>query len=141
MTTDNTNPTIGLTYAGRPRTWGLRFSLLDGIVLLGAFLGAILAFEMTAGFSTLLLFVVLHFFLFCNVFRIRRKPELIWAGTFILNCAFWIATGHVSVFPIAVCQLLVTVVLIVLELRLPCYHGIFARHLNPRLDDYLAGRL
>lgn len=31
--------------------------------------------------------VVGHFFLFCNVFRIARASELIWAGTFVVLSA------------------------------------------------------
>lgn len=141
MKSDAPNPTIGLTYNGRPRTWGFRFSILDGFVLAVAFLVSYLGFKSTNGLSLLLLFVVLHFFLFCNVFRIRRKPELIWAATFVANCIFWTVTGNVDLIPISLCQLPITVLLIVLELRLPCYHGVLARRINARLEDYLAGRV
>jgi len=63
----------GLTYQGKPRTWGLRFSILDGVVLVLAAVVTVGTWSTTVGWSGMVLFVVLHFFLFCNVFRIRRK--------------------------------------------------------------------
>jgi hypothetical protein len=36
-------------------------------------------------FAFAVAFVVGHFFLFCNVFRISRKYELIWAVSFVAN--------------------------------------------------------
>ena len=38
-------------------------------------------------------------------------------------------------------QLIVTFALIMNELRSPHYHGVFARRINPRIDDYLADKL
>jgi hypothetical protein len=134
---NDSESTIGLTYAGRPRTWGFRFSVVDGIVLVISVVLSIGGYQATAGFSLLILFVVLHFFLFCNVFRIRRKPELIWAGAFLLNCGLWLLLGRFNLATVTIGQSLLTIILLSLELRLPCYHGIFARRINPRLDDYL----
>lgn len=139
--TSETKSAIELTDAGRPWTWGFRFSPLDAAVLVGAVAVTIAGYDATAGFSMLLLFVVLHFFLFCNVFRIRRKPELIWAGTFLTNGLFWILIGQMNVITVSLSQCFVTIFLILREIRLPCYHGVFARTINPRLDDYLADRL
>jgi len=133
-------PEAGLTYQGKPRTCGLRFSVTDGVVLVVAALLTLGTYSITAGFSLLILFVVLHFFLFCNVFRVRRKPELIWAGTFLLNCAGWLLAGQLNIRGMMGGQLVITVLIIASELRKPYYHGIFARRINPHIDEYLAGR-
>ena len=132
---------VAATFQGRPRTCGMRFSFTDGCVLALAILATSLAFKTTDGYSLLILFVVLHFFLFCNVFRIRRGPELIWSSIFIVNCAVWIAWGNANLIGVVLCQLPVTVAQIAYEMTLPCYHGIFSRRTNRHIDDYLAGRL
>lgn len=135
------NLTVGLTYQRKPRTYGLRFSQLDGIVLVLATAVTALTYTRTAGFSVLLLFVVGHFFLFCNVFRIRRTPELVWGAIFVLNCLAWTLAGCVELVWLLALPLPVTLGIILNELRTPHYHGIFARQINSRLDDYLAGQL
>jgi len=131
----------GLTYQGKPRTCGFRLSHIDVAVLLVSALIGVGGFSPTYGFSVFVPFVVVHFFLFCNVFRIRRKPELVWGACFLLNCIAWIASGHVNIFAIIGTQFVVTVVIIANELRMPSYHGVLARRINPRIDDYLAGRI
>lgn len=125
-------------YCGRPRTYGLRFSLADGFVLLGAAAIMFATWHVTDGLSMLIMFVVLHFFLFCNIFRIRRLPELIWGAMFVLNCILWLIYDSANMFPVMACQLPITFVVIVYEICMPHYHGVFARRLNSQLDVYLA---
>jgi hypothetical protein len=131
----------GLTYQGRPRTCGFRLSVTDVIVLIAGGVVGAAGYKLTEGFSLFVPFVVLHFFLFCNVFRIRRKPELVWGGIFLLNSAAWIFSGNFNILAICGSQLIVTVIVIANELRLPTYHGIFSRQINPRINDYLAGNI
>ena len=131
----------GPTDQVRPRTCGFRLSRIDVIVLLFAALIGVGGFSPTYGFSLFVPFVVVHFFLFCNVFRIRRKPEFVWGALFVLNCIAWITSGHVSISAIIGTQFVVTVFIISNELRMPSYHGVLARRINPRIDDYLAGRI
>jgi hypothetical protein len=138
---DAEDQAVGLTYKGKPRTWGLRFSKLDGVVLVLATVITVATWSTTVGWSALVLFVVLHFFLFCNVFRIRRTPELVWAAIFITNCIFWVLVDRPNAMFIAASQLPATLAVICNELLSPYYHGIFARRINPRLDDYLADRV
>jgi hypothetical protein len=84
--------------------------------------------------------VVLHFFLFCNVFRVRRTLEITWALLFMLNVSAWFLTGRDEwIYPLLT-QLPVSAAIILWEVRSPQYHGIFAQRLNPRLDQYLAAR-
>jgi hypothetical protein len=81
-----------------------------------------------------------HFFLFCNVFRIIRRREFIWAGLFILNVGIWAWFGGLAWYRVLACQIPVTAALIVADMRGPLYHGIFAKKLNSRLNDYLEER-
>jgi len=123
----------------KARTWGFRFSLTDA--------AAIIVFMSAAGFlwrqgSSLwwiLLIAAAHFFLFCNVFRIIRRRELIWAGLFILNVGVWVWLDNLTWPCVLLCQLPITVGLIVADMRTSEYHGVFANRLNPRLNDYLKG--
>jgi hypothetical protein len=69
-----------------------------------------------------------HFFLFCNVFRIRRKYELIWAACFLGNVAVWrFAVGEINPWGVLLCQTPMTIGLIVMECFSSRYHGIFCR--------------
>ena len=81
-------------------------------------------------------FVVGHFFLFCNIFRIRRGPELIWAALFTGLAAATIL-AETPGWPITfTVSLLATVVLIAIEMRHPSYHGIAWQRVNPDLPRY-----
>lgn len=133
----------GLTHQGKPRTCGLRFSAIDGAVLLlsAALLAWLWANEM-GNMALLVAFTVGHFFLFCNVFRVRRAPELIWAAVFLANAGLSLVFAF---YPFAVAcavQLPLTVFLLWRETRQPYYHGIAARRWNARcIDAYLRGEV
>jgi hypothetical protein len=115
---------------------GFRFSAMDAVVLcLGAatawFLGSIIWWAGVA-----VIFVVGHFFLFCNVFRIARGSEYTWAGAFVLLAACTLITeqpGWPGVF--MVCLGLSTF-LIWRETRKKDYHGIFWQRWNPGLQEW-----
>ena len=81
--------------------------------------------------------VVGHFFLFCNVFRVRRSLELIWAAIFLITVGYRFAQGEMGWFPVMIIQGPVTLVVIGIEMMSPSYHGIAARKINRHLDDYL----
>jgi hypothetical protein len=107
---------------------GFRFSTVDGCVLVvGAIASAVLAYAV----GTMALIVVVplvHFFLFCNVFRVRRWLELWWTATFVLNAGAWfVLAGEVSWLAILAVQLPITVAVIAWQMRQPDYHGVFAR--------------
>jgi hypothetical protein len=85
--------------------------------------------------------VACHFFLFCNVFRVTRRRELIWAALFILNVGFWLLLRRLDWFNVLACQLPVSAGVIAWEIKATRYHGIFAGRLNPTLNDYLEGRV
>lgn len=82
-----------------------------------------------------------HFFLFCNVFLVWRRLELLWAAVFVINVAAHVACDKVSPCPSLLWQSPVTLIVIAWQMRSPWYHGIFARQINPRLADYLGYKL
>ena len=125
----------------KARTWGFRFSLMDAIAI-GVFLSAASGlWYLGSPLWWLLLIATGHFFLFCNVFRIVRRRELIWAGLFVLNVGVWAWLDRLTWTGVLFCQLPITVVLIVADIRAAGYHGVFAKRLNPQLNEYLEGRL
>ena len=85
-------------------------------------------------------FTIAHFFLFCNVLRMRRLYELIWAALFVLLASLSIAV-KTPIWPGTIMIMLaVTVLLAVLQMRQPSYHGIFWRQINPGLPQWWAER-
>lgn len=115
---------------------GFRLSWLDLTVLAIGVMGTILAVREDDRAGFVIAFVVFHFFLFCNVFRISRRPELAWsfafvlltAGTFLMDFPGWRFT--------IVASLGLTVTVILREMGKPSYHGIGWQRLNPALPNW-----
>ena len=115
---------------------GFRISAVDtGILIVGGASTVYLAsVEPLASFMVTV--VVGHFFLFCNVFRISRPPELIWAfafttmavSNFYIGIPSWVVTTFVSI--------VISISVIFREIRLPSYHGIYWRRWNPQLEAW-----
>ena len=122
--------------AQKVRTCGFRVSGIDPFVIAVVLIGVIVLKRMTNPLWWMLAFVIGHFFLFCNVFRVRRSFELSWAVLFIINVAAWLYLGKLEWPNVVACQFPITTAFIILELRSPRYHGIFARRVNPLLEDY-----
>ena len=119
------------------RTWGFRFSATD-LVVIGIFLSSVIVLWLFESvFWWILAIVAVHFFLFCNVFRIARPRELTWAALFILNVGVWAWFDRLTWQNVLLCQLPFSVLLVAHDLLSPTYHGILANRLNPRLSDYL----
>lgn len=115
---------------------GFRLSLLDVIFLMAGLIVAVVAgiFVWWAGF--IVSFVVLHFFLFCNVFRIARVSELIWAGIFAVLAGATAISGVPGWGITAVGSLMVSAFLIFRETRKTDYHGVFWKKWNPDLPQW-----
>ena len=125
----------------KSRTWGFRFSLTDAIAI-GVFMTAAGGlWHLDSPLWWLLVIAAGHFFLFCNVFRIVRRRELIWAGLFVLNVGVWVWFERLTCLGVLFCQLPITVMLVVADMLAPGYHGVFAKQLNPQLNAYLEGRI
>lgn len=119
------------------RRHGFRFSFTDAVVLVtGGFLSWWLA---ESGFPLwwVVPAAVGHFFLFCNVFLVWRRWELLWAGVFMLNVSGHLAFGQTEWLSPVLLQLPFTVLVITWQMKSPWYHGIGAERLNPRIREYL----
>jgi hypothetical protein len=119
---------------------GFRMSFLDVAVIVVGILVSLLLGKKYWPLSPIVLFVLGHFFIFCNVFRLSRLLELLWAGAFLalspLTVLDW--QGAVDMMEIMIC---ITVVLIIIEIKKPSYHGIFWRQINPNLTDWWEANL
>lgn len=118
---------------------GFRFSVLDGFILtVGA--AATIGFVMTNPWiGSAIGFVVLHFFLFCNILRMSRPLELIWAAVFTTLAV--LAAAEVISWPLVFgVSLMVTLLVAIVELRRPSYHGVAWKTINPRLPDWWKAR-
>ena len=121
------------------RTAGFRLSAVDVAFLAITSAAFILLYGRIGDAVWAIPFAVGHFFLFCNVFRVRRSYELIWVGLFFVNAGAWMAAGRFSWAMVTAVQAPLTIAAIALEMRSPAYHGILARRINPRLDEHLRG--
>ena len=119
---------------------GFRLSWSDVLVLISGIGCSILLYSMDNPLGIAVFFTIVHFFLFCNVLRMRRLYELIWAALFVLLASLSIAV-KIPIWPGSIIIMLaVTVLLAVLQMRQPSYHGIFWRQINPNLPQWWAER-
>lgn len=115
---------------------GFRLSKLDVFIVFAGIIGSYALYSLAPPMSYIMLFIVVHFFIFCNVLRMSRKPELIWASAFVLMCAFSLRTELISLQWVFVLSLALTLLLIGLELKKGSYHGVFWRRFNPKLENW-----
>ncbi len=80
------------------------------------------------------------FFVFCNVFRVSRPLELLWAGAFIALAAATIAWGVPGWGATAVGSALVAAAVVAAEMRRPSYHDVGWRRINPGLPSWWEAR-
>ena len=124
----------------KPRTCGFRFSLTDGVFIVGlAVVGWLLQSPLGPMVGAFII-VPVHFFLFCNVFRVRAAFELTWTGVFLTLVLAWLfVVGTINWWWIVAVLTPLTLGLIFVELRSPTYHGALCRRINPDLEQWLAG--
>ena len=115
---------------------GFRLSKTDIAVLIIGSLVALYLLQHHIYASLTVVFVVGHFFLFCNVFRFSRPPELIWATTFVVSVIASIKFDLLSIPTVFIVQALITIVLVLFELKKPSYHGTGWRVFNPDLERW-----
>jgi hypothetical protein len=123
------------------RTCGARFSITDGAALALGALGTWATWDELGTYRWMFAAALGHFFLFCNVFRVRRSYELLWTAVFLGNFAAWLLAGRFSWAWVLGLQTPLTALLIGLEVRSPRYHGIGCERLNPDLPRYMSGEL
>jgi hypothetical protein len=115
---------------------GFRLSTSDVVVLVVGMVVAAGLTQVDWMLSFLVAFVVGHFFVFCNVIRMARQLELVWAGQFLLLSSSTLLMGAPTWLQTFLLTLAGTVVLIVIQLRKPSYHGVFWQMLNPGLPGW-----
>ena len=115
---------------------GFRLSIPDTAFVL--LLGGFTIYAWISGYSFLsaaLATPTLHFFLFCNVFRIRRAAELTWAAfcvaLFVLGYQF-----KVNPYTIAAACGFLGAIVIAVEMRHPSYHGLAWQRINRNLPEW-----
>jgi hypothetical protein len=119
---------------------GFRISAIDIAVLVIAAAAAAVTSTLLPVLSAVIVFVVLHFFLFCNIARVSRPLELAWAAVFVLlglsttlmGWPGWMATFGLT--------LVATVIVVAIEIRRPSYHGAAWQWINPSLPEWWTER-
>jgi hypothetical protein len=115
---------------------GFRLSTSDVLVLTVGAVASAYAMTIDQWFGIAIAFVVLHFFLFCNVLRMSRPLELVWAGIFA-GLASATISRHLLSWPVVLAaSSVVTVIVAFIEMRRPSYHGVGWQKLNPRLPEW-----
>lgn len=107
---------------------GFRISLSDMVFILVIIVASAVLYVTLH--SAVIAFVPLHlcavFFLFCNVFRIRTRQEMVWVGSYVASAVYSMVTGE-NFWPLV---LLVTTPMIVVVIAWAVvsggYKGIFA---------------
>jgi hypothetical protein len=115
---------------------GFRLSRLDLIVLVLGGAGSVLLATMTWWWGFVLAFVLVHFFLFCNVFRLARALELAWSAVFLALAVATIAANAPGWLITALTSLVMTGIVVALEMRKASYHGVGWQRLNPGLPEW-----
>ena len=115
---------------------GLRLSVLDVIILA---VGVTATFALATAvwwWGFVVGFVLAHFFLFCNVMRMARPLELAWAAVFVVLAAATVALDTPGWQVTVSVSLVATVVVVVVQMRKPSYHGLGWQWINPELPNW-----
>lgn len=112
---------------------GFRLSVSDIVILIAGGFSSAYLMTVDPWLGIAIAFVVSHFFLFCNVLRMPRPLELIWAAMFAALAVAAIVWRLVPWPLVFVLSAIVTVVVAVVEMRRPSYHGLGWQKLNPGL--------
>ena len=117
---------------------GFRLSTVDIVVIVAGAIASIALWSTAWWIGFVIAFVIAHFFLFCNIFRIARPLELLWSAIFIARTYCTITFEKPSWLITIVASLIVTIAVIAIEMRKPSYHGILWQRINPQLPQWWA---
>jgi hypothetical protein len=120
-------------------TPGFRINIVDVVFIVAGIVGSCIAWTYERYLGYILFLPVVQFFIFCNVFRIRRIPELIWTFVYLPLALIGYFAGIAPV-AIWITMLVVGGLLIAYEIRNPGYHGFGWKLLNPRLEEWWKNR-
>jgi hypothetical protein len=120
---------------------GFRLSVVDVFVLVFG-TAATIALSMFVGWWGFVpAFVLAHFFVFCNVVRMTRPLELLWSGVFVVLAGATVAIGTPGWLVTIVVSFVVTVTVVIVEMRKPSYHGVGWQWINPGLPAWWDARV
>jgi hypothetical protein len=120
---------------------GFRLSKIDILAIIGGVVVAAASFPYSSVITFLVLFVVGHFFLFCNIIRMSRPSELIWSGIFLALSSASLLKGFPSWSVTVLISTLLTAILVVIETRKSSYHGVAWQKINPGLPDWFSANI
>jgi len=123
----------------KQRIYGFRCSWSDMAVLAACVPLTWWAWRSIGVMAGVIPFAVGHFFLFCNVFRIHRRREFVWAVLAVMNVSAWTLADALDWRWVLAVQTPITIACVGSEMRGKRYHGIYARRVNPSLDQWLSG--
>lgn len=112
---------LPLTSSKKP---GFRLSTVDVIFLVFSGITTYILHPYLLSFIWIIPLVVGHFFLFCNVFRVRRNLELLWATVFCANIIVHFYT-HFSWKTVLAVQIPTTIIIVIAQIQDKNYRGIF----------------
>ena len=119
---------------------GFRFAATDAVVLLVGAGAAAMAWRIEPALGIAVLLPVAMFFVFCNVVRMVRRLELVWAGAYVAGGLLRQGLGWPSWPWLVGGSVVLAAGLVVLQLRRPDYHGVGWRRCNPQLPAWWAAR-
>ncbi len=117
---------------------GFRLSELDVGILIAGICASVLLARLDERLAVALLFTLAHFFLFCNVLRMSRPLELLWAVLFVLLAGSTFYLGFPPWNYTLAAMLVVTLTLALVQILRPSYHGVLWRQINPNLKQWWA---
>lgn len=120
---------------------GFRLSVLDSVVLTAGVAGAVTLSAMEWRMALVVGIPLAHFFLFCNVFRVSRTLELLWAAFFVALAAATILWDVPGWWATALGSVLVAGLVVAVAMRQPSYHGVGWRRINPGLPGWWEARV
>jgi hypothetical protein len=116
------------------RPWGFRFSIFDAVVTAVGVAGTVIGVVYYPPLAILIPFILGHFLLFCNTFRVGGERSLIWIGALLVNVCWW-GWAHPTDLPwasVVLTQFPVTTILIGQTVLGRNYHGIACEWINPQ---------
>ena len=115
---------------------GFRISSFDAVILIVDSFLIFGVISISKELAFIIGYSIGHFFLFCNVFRISRKSELVWTGVFVALSACNILAHIPGWVMVITLTLIVTIIVIGLEMRKKSYCGILWKMINPELEGW-----
>ncbi len=110
--------------------------MFDAAILVVGALGSLIVWPRSWWLGFVTAFVVGHFFLFCNVFRVSRPLELIWAMVFLVLARLTEPSGRIGWKTTVLISFATTMAVVGIELRKPSYHGVGWSRVNPGLRQW-----